>query len=434
VPRRLVIAPKKGGAALPFCYYHLWFAQILALGLHPMYRWYRGAIATLLLASSVWLCQMPSQNCVQAQEQKTDPKTEVTKESAQKAREAKQVDIRTVDRVALKGKYYPGDKSSSPCVMLLHALGDSCSNKEWTSLAKKLQEKGYAVLVFDFRGHGDSTSVQPGTFHPNPALSMPGFWTETLNRQWVKGFNAKKLPTEIKYEQFLPPYCTVLANDLAAAKAFLDEQGDCNSSNLILIAANDGATLGALWLNSEFHRFRYLPPAPGLPQGGIDRQNPEGLAVKAAVWLSITPSLGSTKTPLNLLPMLNLAGRVYKVPMLFVYGEGDTKGGDVARKVYETLIPAKAKTDYPFTAALKIAGAEQMNGKNLLLDSLDTTGRILKFLEDVPESKMADKARKNADDTFIWEWIDAAGRPQQAPAKKKGADRLEFAGYASFLR
>jgi len=268
----------------------------------------------------------------------------------------------------------------------------------------------------------------------NPMPPVPGFWDEALNRQYVRGAFKKPLPTEIKYEQFAPIYYTVLANDIAAAKAFLDEQQDCDSSNLILIGANDGATLGALWLNSEFHRYRYVPAALGQPEG-IDKQNPEGLAVKAAVWLSISPTLGTSKTPLNLAEMLNWPARANKVPMVFVFGEGDGKGGNVAKKVCDQLVPAKLKKDYPFTQALKITGAEQMTGKNLLLESLDTTDKILKFLEDVPEAKSARKGRKTADDIFVWEWFDPArGMQQQAVAKKKGADRVEFTGYAAFLR
>src|SRR6185436_13587529 len=117
------------------------------------------------------------------------------------------------------------------------------------------------------------------------AKNEKGFWDELSNRQGVKGFVASKpRPTEIKHEQFNTNYFTVLANDIAAAKSFLDEQPDCNSSNLILIGARDGATMGALWLNSEWYRFRYLPAGPGRP-ATLDRQNPEGKATVAAVWL-----------------------------------------------------------------------------------------------------------------------------------------------------
>jgi hypothetical protein len=350
--------------------------------------------------------------------------------AATSEQEPRQVDIRTVDRVDLKGKYYPGDKNSgAPCVIMLHAIGDSSNNKEWINLAKKLNERGFAVLTFDFRGHGDSTTVHPGAPNPNPKLAVAGFWDEAFNRQYIKG--AAKRPTEIKFEQFTPNYYTALINDIAAAKAFLDEQPDCNSHNLVLIGANDGATLGAIWLNSEFHRYRYVPPGPGQIQM-IDRQNPEGLEVKAAVWLSMTPNLGSTKGSVNLLQILELAARGFKVPMLFVYGEGDSKGADVAKKIHDKLVPSKLKKEFPFTEAMKITGAEQMSGKNLLLESLGTTDKIMKYLEDVPDSKSASKKR-NADEITVWEWIDAAGQ-RQAVAKKKGAERLDFSPYTNFLR
>ena len=92
------------------------------------------------------------------------------------------------------------------------------------------------------------------------------------------------------------------------------------------------------------------------------------------------------------------------------------------------------KKDYPNTEALKIPAAERMTGKNLLLESLDTTDKILKYLEDVPESKLASKARKASEETYFWEWTDTANRVQRVVARKKGADRVEFAPYASFLR
>jgi len=351
--------------------------------------------------------------------------------------DGKQVTILTVDRVELKGKYYAGGQANAPCVMLLHAFGDSCSNKEWINFAKKLHENGYAVLMFDFRGHGDSTSVQAGAA-TNPKIPVPGamrgFWDEPVNQQNVKGYaNNKPRPTEIKYEQFSAAYFTVLANDIAAAKAFLDEQQDCNSSNLIVIGANEGAVLGALWLNAEFHRYRYLPAVLGQPES-LDKQNPEGQAVKAAVWLSLSPTLGSSKKAINVAPMLDWPAKIYRVPMLFLFGEADTKGADVAKKLVEKLVPAKFKKEYPHTEAIKVVGAEQMTGKNLLLKSLDTTDTIVKYLASVPDSKVAAKSRKNPDDNFVWEWIDPQFGLKRVIARKKGNDRLEFAGYANFLR
>src|SRR5262249_10914166 len=157
-------------------------------------------------------------------------------------------------------------------------------------------------------------------------------WDEKLNQAGVKGFAPNKpRPSEIKYEQFNPSYYTVLCNDIAAAKAFLDDRQDVNASNLALVGAKDGATLGALWLNSEWHRVRLPPPAQGQPQGSLDRENPAGAAVSAAVWLSISPTIGSGKGSItaNVSQILDLPGKFRKVPMAFVYGEGDSKSGDV---------------------------------------------------------------------------------------------------------
>ena len=86
------------------------------------------------------------------------------------------------------------------------ASGDISNSKDWTNLASKLNAKGYAVLMFDFRGYGDSTTVQPGTATPKDLTGQTrGFWHETLNQRGIKGVNlAKQLPTEIKQESFCP--------------------------------------------------------------------------------------------------------------------------------------------------------------------------------------------------------------------------------------
>src|SRR5207237_1408953 len=154
---------------------------------------------------------------------------------------------------------------------------------EWISLAKALEKEGYAVIRFDFRGHGDSTTVKPGV--PGPVgMAIPGFWDHKENQFGIKGFNpnvARKGTIDAK--QFNPGYHSVMVNDIAAVKAFLDQKNDegaCNSANLILIGAKEGATLAALWLNSEYHRYK-LVPSQLQPRGVPDLQNPEGAAVTA---------------------------------------------------------------------------------------------------------------------------------------------------------
>ena len=66
---------------------------------------------------------------------------------------AEKVRFETFDRVELQGLFYPGSKGNkSPCVLLLHAIGSTSHQEGWDDLAKELQQKGFAVLSFDFRG------------------------------------------------------------------------------------------------------------------------------------------------------------------------------------------------------------------------------------------------------------------------------------------
>src|SRR5258707_4083418 len=69
------------------------------------------------------------------------------------------VSFKTFDGVLLKGSFYKSAKGgNSPVVMLLHKFGGSrAAQSDWEKLAVRLQKKGYAVMAFDFRGHGTST-------------------------------------------------------------------------------------------------------------------------------------------------------------------------------------------------------------------------------------------------------------------------------------
>jgi hypothetical protein len=135
--------------------------------------------------------------------------------------------------------------------------------------------------------------------------------------------------------------------------------------------------------------------------------------------------------------MLERPGKQYKMPMIFVYGEGDAKAKDLAKACEKFMITTtKNKKDYPYTAAVQIDGAEKMSGKKLLFDSLPTTAKILEFLANVVDWNLTTKGRKATDDDFLWEVVDrSTGRILQQPiARKKGASRVEFSSYASFLR
>jgi pimeloyl-ACP methyl ester carboxylesterase len=226
------------------------------------------------------------------------------------------VQFQTADWVQLDGTFYPSDRGKqAPCVLLLHQLGGNSRQEGWEDLAADLQAAGYAVLAFDFRGHGKSTTV------------LPAFWTVPDNRKNVP----VQEPGGLDFKTFPPAYYPALLGDIGAAKAYLDSRndlGDCNSGNLVLIGAEDGATLGSLWLFAETCRFR----AETLVPLKLARE-PEGKDVCAAVWLGMSPTLGGHAQPVT--TWVGHAGRERRVPMAFLYAAGDKTDAVFAQQCLE---------------------------------------------------------------------------------------------------
>ncbi len=215
--------------------------------------------------------------------------------------EAMDVNFKTYDGVILSGKFYPSAKpKEGATVILLHEFairkGGDSSQDGWEKLALDLQAKGQTVLSFDFRGHGKSVNIDPK------------FWLNLHNRTLPGAASAKQ--TKINFSEFPAAYYPHLVNDITAAKAFLDirnDDGEANTSNLVVIGAGEGATLGALWMASEWRRVQCesvdITPGSGVlnlrpaqakkfilkPMTAVD---PEGTAQLAAVWISISPTLG----------------------------------------------------------------------------------------------------------------------------------------------
>jgi len=64
------------------------------------------------------------------------------------------ITLATQDGVSLVGTYYPPAEKESPALLLLHMLGSD--RGAWREFAMLAQERGFAALAIDLRGHGDS--------------------------------------------------------------------------------------------------------------------------------------------------------------------------------------------------------------------------------------------------------------------------------------
>jgi hypothetical protein len=337
--------------------------------------------------------------------------------------------------------------------MLLHGLKENSNSKEWTRLARGLQSKGFAVLTFDFRGFGSGTTEVDSTLFWAPQNSL---------NQMIRG------PKDsISSKEFRPAYYPALINDIAAAKAFLDRRNDgnaggarCNSSNLFLIGSREGATLGAVWLNSEWHRYKVKVNPMGQPQivngfGGMiqgvaDMQQPSaGSGVVGAIWLTISQRLGvgAGALSVSLESVMVTPAKKQFVPMAFMYGAEDLAAKKLARGLEAKLVVYKKspgakgekKKDekYRFTGKWEISDTK-LEGEGLLT-GLEMPEKIAEYVDAVVQAKSNEWVEQDFRKTS-YVWVPggasaAGGAPVYGQLIKRPSEmHLQFSDYGKFTR
>lgn len=303
----------------------------------------------------------------------------------------------TADGVRLKGLFHKATKAApgNPVVILLYEPGAGNSMDkpgDWAGLTKSLNDKGFHVFRFDWRGHGKSKDItDPNEFWNN---NFTGPW----NKKYVKGANKKPIKNDIDIKTdvaSLKGYLPILVNDLAAARAHLDgknDQNDLSTSSIYLIGAGDAAGLGLMWMTGEWVRpaihpllgagltYKYVP-MPGIvvdPEAGKD--------IAGAVWLS-----GRRPEAFDERVVANWVKNQQKLrdnnPMLLLYGEKDEAAKKSAGYFYNSVLVAKGNKQLGIKA-LEQTFLTEIKGTNLkgvaLLGNnaqLATEDTILKYLE-----------------------------------------------------
>jgi hypothetical protein len=129
----------------------------------------------------------------------------------------------------------------------------------WIGLAKKLSEKNFSVLLFDWRGCGMNDSASAGS---RILADTKLFWTEPYNQKLLKpqrtyedkGLDYRtirgKSEGTMRYRDFM-------LNDLLAARFYLDKMNDnnkCNTNRVWIVTEKDGGPLALAFIASEFNR------------------------------------------------------------------------------------------------------------------------------------------------------------------------------------
>ncbi|HYT94089.1 MAG TPA: hypothetical protein VEL76_35565, partial [Gemmataceae bacterium] len=204
--------------------------------------------------------------------------------------------------------------------------------------------------------------------------------------------------------------------------------GECDSTNMILIGEKDGATLGALWLNSECYRYRVTSKTirPGVQPTLAPRA--EVRHVRAVVWLGIQSTLGNSTVSVTGLATL-AAQPQNDVGVAFVYGDDDAKGKAMATRC-QTVLAKLTKKD-SLTGAKGITGTGAV-GSTLLEGSPEAVRWVADYVRQAMERGKANEPLAGWNETFMWRSPGAA--TTLLPARALGERVIRFDIYARFLR
>ncbi|HEV2949549.1 MAG TPA: hypothetical protein VGX70_19385 [Gemmataceae bacterium] len=317
------------------------------------------------------------------------PACAADKDDKKPKKEYDEVKFDTVDQVEIHGRFYDGGKGKkSPTVMVLTKLGGDIRQDGWDRLAEALKKENFSVLLFDFRGCGDSKNISPD------------FWKVPNNVSSIKGGAGNPVKATIDFKDFSKSYYPALVNDIAAARVFLERRndaGECNSSDLILIGAEDGAALGMAWIYSEWYRFRLDSI------GKLDSAS-EGKEVAGCIWLSFKRNIGANYNVPE--EWFRFVGREKKTPMAFVCGEGDRSGEELGQNWVNFIKKKDAKGDQgsKLTGFRPIEKADKVVGSELLQKNLKTEDWIKEYIGKAMESRGSNEwgQREVEKNAYVW--------------------------------
>jgi len=275
----------------------------------------------------------------------------------------------TADGVKLVGDFYPSEKGKrAPVVLLLHSVGQTRSGepqsrRNFGKLPELLQKEGYAVLAFDFRGHGDSTEV------------LPAYWVANPPAKPIVG----KPKTELSLKDLRPRDYLKFGNDLNAAKDWLNlrnNAGEVNSSNLAIIAAEQSGMIALIWTVGELS-----DPLRRKPTG-----RSQGDDISCILNLSYSPFLLNQTLDVWLKDTLR---SLQKIPMANVVGEKDTVSLNAWRRALSYIRPeSDAKKFQDMGTGTEILPKTNLVGHKLLgQEALKTDEWLVGYLKKIVPDK-----------------------------------------------
>lgn len=246
-------------------------------------------------------------------------------------------------------------KEQGGVVVLLHGHGGS--QLEWGGqLPKDLQEKGFAVITVDLRGHGLSKG-NPNTTVDSAEVKK-GAKTKPGKGAAVDTINLK--PADYK---------AMVLGDMEAVKSFIFSEHQArklNMNKMAIIAAGMGSSVALEWAAFDWGKKPHT-------DGPIGNQTPRGQDVRALILLS--PETGIPGLPVT------DAVRVLKAPLfgvsfLVAVGKKDKLDKGTANKLYDQLATPSENKERMFLEEYDTA-----NRGAALLAVAKAPGQVFGFLD-----------------------------------------------------
>lgn len=338
-------------------------------------------------------------------EMKKDDKKDKDDPKEDKDKKYRTVGINTSDGLELKGYWWNSPKGKdSDIVLMVPSLEpkSELAKGEWLSLGTALQEKGFAVLTFDWRGHGlNGPSATSRVFGEKSK-----FWDEPYNKNYanthatsaetLKGLDATK---------FSARYTPFLMNDLQAARRFIDaknDQGECNAFRITIVTEKEAGMYAAWFIGTEFSRNTFSPKSIGNPFDIVEKAS-AGKDYCGLVVLDYKAPPGSVKGYFEKAPSMATTPREAsevlrdRLTVLLLTNENETS--EKAARSFVGMFDAGATKELQekrFKYVRPVKGSKTLSGIALVdaAGKLPTQGMILEFLEKMQERQVGGSAWK----------------------------------------
>lgn len=252
----------------------------------------------------------------------------------------REVTLKTKDGLPLRAFYFPSDKGKEAVpVLIVHEWQGQAS--PYGKLVLALHQAGCAVLVPDYRGHGNSKEY-------------------TDQRGATKEFNIAQMSRrDIE---------NIVKYDLEAAKAFLKEENNAGKLNLnamTVIGVREGCVLAARWAHTD-----WMWPSIGRIKQGQD--------VKGLVFISPEKQIKG----IGVDPVLAPTSPLLRLPVLIIAGEGSEEAEE-AERIAKRIEALKKRFGRGEAEGFELlTPATTLSGAPLVLNESAVIPKITSFITD----------------------------------------------------